>query len=148
MPNAHHRSCVMHIWKNFIKQWKDKQIRGIVWECSKCTTEPEFKVCMDRLKRINEKAWVYLNKLDPATWVKAYFSHWPKVDSLTNNMCEVWNAKIVNYRSKPILTMCEEVRCYIMRKMVRHKIVLGTYTGKVAPVQQKRLDKQKLQSNH
>ena len=63
-------------------------------------------------------------------------------------MCEVWNAKIVNYRSKPILTMCEQVRCYIMRKMVRHKIVLGTYIGKVAPVQQKRLDKQKLQSNH
>ena len=30
MPYAHHRSCVMHIWKNFIKQWKDKQVRVVV----------------------------------------------------------------------------------------------------------------------
>ncbi|XLU99463.1 hypothetical protein S245_013803, partial [Arachis hypogaea] len=51
------------------------------------------------------------------TSVKAYFSHEPKVNNLTNNMCEVFNAKIVNYRSKLILTICEEIRCYLMRRM-------------------------------
>ena len=56
MPYDHHRNCVLQIWKNFIKLYKDKQIRGIVWECAKCTTEAEFKVCMDRLKRVNDNA--------------------------------------------------------------------------------------------
>ena len=56
MPYGHLRNYVMHIWKIFIKQYKDKQTRGIVWECAKCTTEAEFKVCMDRLKRVNDNA--------------------------------------------------------------------------------------------
>ena len=87
---------------------------------------------MNRLKMVNDNAWAYLNKLDPSIQVKAYFSHHCKVDSLTNNMCEVWNSKIIHYRTKPILTMCEELRCYIMRKMAGHNKVL---------------DKQKVDSN-
>ncbi|XP_057731387.1 uncharacterized protein LOC130946606 [Arachis stenosperma] len=56
-------------------------------------------------------------------------------------MCEVWNSRIVNYRTKPILTMCEELRCYIMRRMTKYKMVLETYIGtELAPTQQKRLD--------
>ena len=102
---------------------------------------------MDRLKNVNDNAWAYLNKLDPSAWVKAYFSHHCKVDSLTNNMCEVWNSKIIHYRTKPILTMSEELRCYIMQKMAGHKKVLGSYIRKIAPVQQKRLDKLKVDSN-
>ncbi|XP_025608001.1 uncharacterized protein [Arachis hypogaea] len=83
---------------------------------------------MEKLKGINQGTWEYLSKFEPATWVKAYFSHGPKVDNLTNNMCEVLNSKIVNYRSKPILTMCEEIKCYLMRRMVKHKELLN-WTG-------------------
>ncbi|XP_072078144.1 uncharacterized protein [Arachis hypogaea] len=80
-------------------------------------------------------------KFEPETWVDAYFSHRPKVDNLTNNMCEVFNAKIVNYRCKPILTMCEEIRCYLMRRIVNHKRILENHSGRLAPVQEKRLEK-------
>ncbi|XP_015941360.1 uncharacterized protein LOC107466865 [Arachis duranensis] len=141
MPNAHHWNCVMHIWKNFINRFKDLYIREVVWDCAKYTTIPEFKEQMEKLKRINQGAWEYLSKFEPATWVKAYFSHGPKVDNLTNNMCEVFNSKIVNYRSRPILTMCEEIRCYLMRRMVKHKQLLQNVSEKLAPVQQKRLDR-------
>ncbi|KAL4307036.1 hypothetical protein AHAS_Ahas16G0238100 [Arachis hypogaea] len=96
---------------------------------------------MDKLKQVNHGAWEYLSRFPPETWVKAYFSHAPKVDNLTNNMCEVFNAKIVNYRTKPILTMCEEIRCYLMRRMVNHKRVLDNHTGKLAPFQQKRMER-------
>nr|XP_025611980.1 uncharacterized protein LOC112705360 [Arachis hypogaea] len=72
---------------------------------------------MELVKKMNTTAWEYLQKFDPGSWTKAYFSHGPKCDNITNNMCEVWNAKIVEYREKPILTMCEELRSYIMRKM-------------------------------
>ncbi|MED6135667.1 hypothetical protein PIB30_048826 [Stylosanthes scabra] len=37
--------------------------------------------------------------------------------------------------------MCEELRCYLMRRMAKHVRLLGNYTSKLAPVQQKRLDK-------
>ncbi|KAL4344259.1 hypothetical protein AHAS_Ahas11G0160500 [Arachis hypogaea] len=92
MPNAHHRNCVLHFWKNFIKHFKDQQTKQMV-------------------------------------------------DNITNNMCEVWNAKIVEYRGKPILTMCEDLRCYLMRKMATHKKKLESHSGHLAPVQQKKMDK-------
>ncbi|XP_029143991.1 uncharacterized protein [Arachis hypogaea] len=95
---------------------------------------------MQRLKRMNEDAWAYLAKLDPGCWTKSKFSHYPKLDNITNNMTEVWNAKIVYYRGKPILTMLEELKCYIMRRMAQHKKALSMYTSIVAPVQQKRME--------
>ncbi|KAI9125885.1 hypothetical protein K1719_003303 [Acacia pycnantha] len=49
--------------------------------------------------------------------------------------------------AKPILSMCEELRCYIMRRMAAHKRVLGTVRGKIAPAQQKRLENIKIASN-
>ncbi|XP_061361615.1 uncharacterized protein LOC133305412 [Gastrolobium bilobum] len=147
MPGAHHRFCVQHVWKNFTKQWKDKAIRGIVWEAAQCTTVPQFQRTMDKLKELNEDAWAYLNKIHPSCWVKAYFSHWPKCDNITKNMAEVWNAKIVAYRSKPIVSLCEELRCYIMMRMAAHQRILGTVRGKIAPAQQKKLDQLKVLSN-
>ncbi|XP_016191556.1 uncharacterized protein LOC107632386 [Arachis ipaensis] len=140
MPNAHHRNCVRHIWKNFTNKYKSKQLKNVVWACAKSSTKAEFKEHMMRLKKVNKDAWAYLAKFDPGCWTKSHFSHWPKLDNITNNMTEVWNAKIVHYRGKPILTMLEELKCYIMRRMAQHKRVLSTYTGIVAPVQQKRID--------
>ncbi|XP_061353582.1 uncharacterized protein LOC133298332 [Gastrolobium bilobum] len=147
MPGAYHRFCVQHVWKNFIKQWKDKAIRAMVWECSRCTTVPQFQQCMARLKVKNEAAWKYLDGIQPSSWVKAYFRHWPKCDNIINNMAEVWNAKIVGYRSKSIITLLEELRCYIMRRMAAHQRVLGTVRGKIASAQQLKLDQLKVLSN-
>nr|XP_025662559.1 uncharacterized protein LOC112758174 [Arachis hypogaea] len=141
MPRAHHRNCVMHMWKNFINRFKDMHIRDIVWDCARCTTEPEFKETMEKLKGVNKAAWEYLMRFEPATWVKAFFSHGPKVDNLTNNMCEVFNSKVVKYRMKPVLTMCEEIRCYLMRRMTKHIRLLEHHSGKLAPVQEKRLQR-------
>ncbi|XP_072063921.1 uncharacterized protein [Arachis hypogaea] len=115
MPNAHHRNCVRHIWKNFTNKYKDTQLKNVVWACAKSSTVAKFNDNMQRLKRMNEDAWAYLAKLDPGCLTKSKFSHYPKLDNITNNMTEVWNAKIVHYRGKPILTMLEELRCYIMR---------------------------------
>ncbi|XP_061372337.1 uncharacterized protein LOC133314825 [Gastrolobium bilobum] len=62
-------------------------------------------------------------------------------------MADVWNAKIVGYRSKPIISLYEELRCYIMRRMAAHQRILGTVRGKIAPAQQKKLDQLKVLSN-
>ncbi|XP_016164212.1 uncharacterized protein LOC107606692 [Arachis ipaensis] len=147
MPQAYHRNCVLHIWKNFIKHFKDKHTKGLVWKADKSTTMREFKDNMELVKKVNKDAWEYLQKFDPGAWTKAYFSHGPKCDNITNNMCEVWNAKIVEYREKPILTMCEEFRSYIMRKMAGNKHRLRKCKGKLAPIQQLRLDEYISESN-
>ncbi|RYR47732.1 hypothetical protein Ahy_A07g033689 [Arachis hypogaea] len=82
----------------------------------------------------------YLANFQPSCWTKAHFSYWPKLDNVTNNMIEVWNAKINHYRGKSILTILEEIRCYLMRRMAKHKKVLSTYTRVLAPIQQRKME--------
>ncbi|XP_072062329.1 uncharacterized protein [Arachis hypogaea] len=147
MPGVHHRFCAMHIWANFTKRWKDKQLKGAVWECCRATTVTEFEATMMRLKGINNAAWEYLDRLDPKTWTKAHFSEWPKVDNVTNNNCETFNGKILKYRGKPIITMLEKVIVHIMRVMARNKKSLSGYVGSVAPRQLSRLEREKEESN-
>ncbi|KAL5193671.1 hypothetical protein HKD37_20G055854 [Glycine soja] len=126
MPGAPHRFCVLHLWKNFTKQWKSKELKGIVWQCAKSTTVAEFEGHMAHLKTINCQAWDTI----------------PKVDNICNNTCEVFNSRILQYRCKPIITMLEEIRSYIMRTMAARKVKLSGKPGPLCPMQYKRLEKE------
>ncbi|XP_016178147.1 uncharacterized protein LOC107620513 [Arachis ipaensis] len=53
MPNANHRNCVLHLWKNFTKKFKDKESKSMVWRCTKSTTKMQFNNNMEKLKQIN-----------------------------------------------------------------------------------------------
>ena len=121
--------------------------RGLVWKCAQSITEAEFKVSMEAVKRKNEKACVYLDKWPRESWTKAYLSENCKVDNITNNNCESFNAKILKFRNKPILSLCEDIRTYIMRKMTSAKLKMATRLGPLVPMQQSRLEKEKLESN-
>ncbi|KAF1895827.1 hypothetical protein Lal_00037943 [Lupinus albus] len=87
MSRAHHRNYVLYIWKNYIKSFKDKKLRGVVKELVKCTTGGEFNTGMRKLKDKHLMAWSFLNNLEPSSGVKEFYSHWPKVNNITNNMC-------------------------------------------------------------
>ncbi|RZB80566.1 hypothetical protein D0Y65_030320 [Glycine soja] len=145
-PNAPHRYCAMHLWRNFIKQYKDLELRGVVWKCARATTPAQFNAVMERLKVKNEKAWRYLGKWPKEAWTKAYFSTECKTDNITNNVCEGFNASILKYRAKPILSLAEEIRCYIMRTMSSNKLKLLNRQGPLCPIQHSRLDKLKIES--
>jgi len=147
MPGVKPRYCVMHLWRNFSKQWKDKELKGLVWKCARSTTESEFNVSMDVVKRKNEKAWAYLVKWHRETWTKAYFSENCKVDNITNNNCKSFDAKILKLRNKPILSLSEDIRTYIMRKKTSAKLKMTSRLGPLVPMQQSKLEKEKVESN-
>ena len=54
-------------------------------------------------------------------------------DSLTNNLCEVFNSKLDNARDKPIITCLEFIREYLMKRIVSVQKVLGKCTGSLTP---------------
>ncbi|XP_072082096.1 uncharacterized protein [Arachis hypogaea] len=62
MPQVHHCFCVWYLWRNFNKQWKDLQLRSLLWEYARVTTYQEFRDNMDKIKRINQDAWAYLSQ--------------------------------------------------------------------------------------
>ena len=73
---------------------------------------------MNTVKETNVEAWEWLANLDPKQWSRPHFSDHPKPDVLLNNMCESFNAAILQARDKPIITLVEMVRTYIMKRIV------------------------------
>ncbi|XP_025684822.1 uncharacterized protein [Arachis hypogaea] len=141
MPNVHHRFCVWHLWKNFNKQGKEQEYRGLLWECVRETTRHGFDQKIDRLKRLNEGAWAYLDKWPREAWTRAYFRYDKKIDNICNNACEVFNSRIKEYRAKPIITLLEEVRMFEMWSIAKNKVKLSHHVGKLPPIQHSRLQK-------
>ncbi|XP_016185901.1 uncharacterized protein LOC107627584 [Arachis ipaensis] len=108
----------------------------------------EFQEYMDRIKRLNEDAWKYLDKWPREAWTRSQFRHNPKLDSICNNACEVFNSKIKEARGKPILTLLEEVRMFVMRTMAKNKVKLDNHLGLLPPVIKSRLEKVRKESRH
>jgi len=50
-----------------------------------------------------------------------------------NNMSKAFNSLIVTSRSKPIITMLEEIRTYIMRRWAKNRLKISTYEGSIYP---------------
>lgn len=63
---------------------------------------------MEKIKVLNQKAFEWLEKMPPNTWVRAFFSTFSKCDILLNNSCEVFNKYILDAREMPILSMLEQ----------------------------------------
>ncbi|KAL4286485.1 hypothetical protein AHAS_Ahas19G0090900 [Arachis hypogaea] len=118
-----------------------------MWRCAKATTSQEFNAVLDRIRRVNPHAWEYLNRIPPSQWSRSGFSEYPKSDNYTNNNYESFNSRIKKMRGKPIITMLEEVRVYMMRIIARNKKALVGYNGVITPVQQSRLEKEKRENN-
>ncbi|RYR66471.1 hypothetical protein Ahy_A03g012461 isoform B [Arachis hypogaea] len=94
---------------------------------------------MDKIKRVSEEAWT---KWPRHSWTKA------KLDNICNHACEIFNPRIKEARSKPIITLLEEVRMFVMRSIAKNKVKLNTHVRKIPPVIQIRLEKVRKESKN
>lgn len=62
---------------------------------------------MEKMRVLDKDAHAWLEKMPPNTWVRAFFSEYPKCDILLNNTCEVFNNYILEVRERPILSMLQ-----------------------------------------
>ncbi|KAL2235253.1 UNVERIFIED_CONTAM: hypothetical protein Sindi_1257500 [Sesamum indicum] len=124
-PNAAHRFCVRHLHNNF----KNAGFRGLayknaMWKAPRASTVEEFKLRMEEIKKLDEKAFDWLNEKPPSDF----------------------NANIMDARDKPILTMLEWIREYLMRRLQENrekasKKWKGTLCPKIKKLLQKHIDK-------
>ena len=66
---------------------------------------------MEKMKELDVDAHEWLSKMEPNTWVRAYFSTFPNCDILMNNNCEVFHKYILEARELPIMSMFEKIKC-------------------------------------
>nr|KAJ0199300.1 hypothetical protein LSAT_V11C600321330 [Lactuca sativa] len=110
---AEHRYCLRHIYENMRKVWRTTEYKEHLWNCAKATTIPEFETLMREFISYDMEAAMS--------------------DMLLNNLCEVFNSKLVKGRDKPIITCLEFIREYLMKRVCNVMKVINKCTGPLTP---------------
>nr|XP_027191059.1 uncharacterized protein LOC101498519 [Cicer arietinum] len=142
LPEVEQRFCVRHLYNNFRKIHPGKKLKELMWKAAKSTYHQAWEREMKKLRKVNEETYKYLVKIPPRFWSKSRFSFNSKCDVLVNNMPETFNSVIIGPRGKPIVTMFEDIKLYLMERWARNRTTLERYTCSVLPQIKKKLAKE------
>lgn len=107
-----------------------------------------FEEELRKLKEVSNDAWEWISKVAPKHWSRSHFSEAPGSDLLLNNLCEAFNSAILDARDKPIITLMEMVRCYIMKRIQAKSSEVSKWKSHVGPRIHKLIESNKLRSGH
>lgn len=133
LPGVDQRYCVRHLYANFRKKFPGKQLKDLMWKAAKATYPQQWERYMQELRKVNEEAFRHLIKIPPRFWSRSRFSFNPKCDVLVNNMSETFNSVIIGPRTKPIVTMLEELRVYLMERWAENRRKVDLYEKNIMP---------------
>lgn len=120
-PNAEHRHCLKHLYANFNKDHKGLTLKLQMESIARATTLPWFYDEMKRMLNLHEPSHTWPSKRNPSQWARSHFRAEFKCDILLNDLSEAFNRSILNARDKPVLTMLERVKMYIMLLMASRR---------------------------
>nr|KAJ0186296.1 hypothetical protein LSAT_V11C900467960 [Lactuca sativa] len=101
-PEAEHRQCVRHIVANFSKRFTGQHFRKLFWRAVKASTEQKFKHTEILLPGLTH-----------------FFKKGGDCDAVENGVSESFNSAIRHARRKPIITMLEEIRIFVMEMIYK-----------------------------
>ena len=143
LEGVEQRFCLRHLYSNFKKKFGGGTLlRDLMMGAAKATYIEAWEEKMAQIRTIDEKAHDWLAQVSTNAWCKHAFSFYPRCDVLMNNLSEAFNSTILVARDKPIITMFEWIRVYIMARFAKLKEKLAKYPGNVMPKPRKRLDKE------
>ncbi|XP_016191702.1 uncharacterized protein LOC107632544 [Arachis ipaensis] len=141
IPEVDNRFCVRHLYNNFRKKFLGLELKNRMWRCAKASHWQSWEKEMKSLRGLNEGAFRHLNGIPPRFWSRSRFTFLSKCDTLVNNMSESFNAVIVEAREKPIMTMLEDIRVYMMTRWAANKDRVLNYQGNIMPMIRKKIEK-------
>ncbi|CAI9267967.1 unnamed protein product [Lactuca saligna] len=133
LPYVEHRQCARHIYTNFRKVYSGIELRNLFWKATKSTVEGKFKNHMDEIRQISPGAYEHLMARELNTWCRAFFSTRLACEAVENGMVECFNAVILDARKKPLLTILEEIRLYMMDMFYNLRELAEKWEGDVCP---------------
>ncbi|GKC92340.1 hypothetical protein Tco_1157782, partial [Tanacetum coccineum] len=88
-----------------------------VWSAAACTIKEHFLQIMEQIKMLDEAAHKWLVERDPNSWSRAFFEMDRDTAAFENGISESFNSRILNARGKPLITMLEDIRIYLMQRV-------------------------------
>lgn len=133
LPVAEHRQCARHVYANFKKSFNGLDYKRLFWAAAMASTEASFLDAMEELKCMNLHAYEHLNQRDPTSWSRAFQAQGRACEAVENGISESFNSVIVEARTKPLITMLEEIRIYVMERFCTMSNKHVTWPGDICP---------------
>ncbi|GKA60577.1 ribonuclease H-like domain-containing protein [Tanacetum coccineum] len=118
-PQAEHRLCARHIYANWYSDFHGEQLKMAFYSVAKCANEAQMNQRLEEIDDIQSGAKQSLKSKDIRQWRRAFFRSSTKCDSVDNNSTEAWNFVLIGARSKPIISMNEDIRDYRMQRRIQ-----------------------------
>ena len=96
---------------------------------------------MNAIKNISVEAHTYLAAIPAKHWSRHAFCSRSKSGMLLNNICESFNNVLVEARGKPIISLMEWIRRYVMQRSAAKREGLGKFKGVLMPAITKMIEK-------
>lgn len=143
MAGTEHRFCVRHLYANFKKKFGGGTLlRDLMMGAAKATYYEAWEEKMARIKEEKEAAYDWLMAIPTKQWCKHAFPFYSRCDVIMNNLSESFNATILYPREKPIITMFEWIRTYLMNRFATLREKVRNYGGEIMPKPLRRLDRE------
>lgn len=140
-PEAEHRFCVRHLYQNFQGHFKGDNLKNQLWACARSSSITQWNLNMEKMKTLDKDAHAWLEEMPPNTWVRAFFSTFPKCDILLNNSCEVLNKYILEARELPVLSMLQRIKSQLMTRHYNKQKEAENFQGDICPKIRKKVAK-------
>ncbi|WVZ25187.1 hypothetical protein V8G54_003731 [Vigna mungo] len=144
IPGVAQRFCVRHLYANFRKKFPGKILKMLMWRAATTTHPQQWETEMRKMKAVNIDAFRHLMGIPP----RSRFTSTAQSDILVNNMSEAFNSVLVNTRTKPIISMLEDIRLYMMKRWATNRSRVTSFKSSICPKIQSRLNKEAQQTKY
>ncbi|CAH9111593.1 unnamed protein product [Cuscuta epithymum] len=141
MPQAEHRLCARHVYANWKKNWKGDELKSFFWMAVQAPNHSAFDRVVTQMRATNKDAYEEFMERSPAKFCKSFFRTNVKCDASDNNMCEAFNGTICRARTRPLINMLEDIRCYVMERIYKKMHLMQNSSDLICPRIRKILDK-------
>nr|POE68334.1 hypothetical protein CFP56_34353 [Quercus suber] len=147
IQDAIHEKYVVHINAGKASRAKERAQEDLFWREAKATYAQEFERLMNEIKDVDEGAYLWLKGHTTTIWARHMFRSDGLTDIVLNNMCESFNSRIIKFRGKPIISMLEDIKLYLMNRSQQNRLSILKVESELCPKVCKRLHREKLGSS-
>ncbi|XP_057515640.1 uncharacterized protein LOC130797170 [Amaranthus tricolor] len=141
VPECEIRFCCRHIWANFKIKFPGELFKQHFWSAARAYNKNHFDREMNVIKNISIDAYAYLAAIPAKHWSRHAFCSRSKSGMLLNNICEAFNNVLVEARAKPIISLMEWIRRYVMQRSAAKREGLSNFQGELMPAITKIIEK-------
>jgi hypothetical protein len=129
-PNAEKRECFRHLMQNYVKHFTGSEH---MYPAARAYRNTIFEHHFSKARDIpGVKQWI--DEWHPLLWYRCGFNTTIKCDYITNNIAEVFNNWIKDYKDLPVCELADKIRCLVMDLFFRRKRIGDKLGGTILPI--------------